>query len=56
MHLRYQFQKNLEKERKKYAQLLLENERLALEVKEANLENCKLNIVIIIKLVIWYLL
>ena len=41
MHLRYQFQKNLEKERKKYAQLLLENERLALEVKEANLENCK---------------
>ena len=42
MHLRYQFQTYLEKERKKYAQLLQENERLVLEVKDANLENCML--------------
>lgn len=39
MHLRYQFQQNIEKERKKYSKLLLENEKLALEVKEANLAN-----------------
>jgi hypothetical protein len=41
MHLRYQYQKNLDKERKKYTALLLENEKLALEVKDMQLENCK---------------
>ncbi|KAJ3368023.1 hypothetical protein HDU91_000896, partial [Kappamyces sp. JEL0680] len=41
MHLRYQYQKNLEKERKKYTALLLENEKLALEVKEAALAHIK---------------
>lgn len=39
MHLRFQFQQNIDKERKKYSKLLLENEKLALELKEANLDN-----------------
>lgn len=40
IHLRYQFQTGMEKERKKYKLLLLENEKLASEVKQSALTNC----------------
>ncbi|KAJ3321968.1 Rab GTPase-activating protein 1 [Boothiomyces sp. JEL0866] len=41
IHLRYQYHKNLENERKKYAALELENERLLLAMKELSLTQLK---------------
>ena len=41
MHLKHQFQQAIQKERAKYSQLILENERLAKEMKETVAEKCK---------------
>ncbi|KAI8900427.1 hypothetical protein BC833DRAFT_582006 [Globomyces pollinis-pini] len=41
IHLRFQYQKNLENERKKYTGLVLENERLLLTIKELSMKNYK---------------